>query len=252
MRLALRLRLVVLAAALLSVPALPVAPAKAAGKHILVFGDSISWGWIPTDKGFPAARYPESARWPTVMATALGEEFQVSVNAVSGRTTDVNYAEGLDTLTGADFNGLKALPGAIAVEMPLDLVIIFLGTNDLRADVGRTPGAIAAGAVRVAELAAKSTGVLTTYPPPKVLLVIPPPVGDISHTPIATLMAGAGAKSLGLAQAYVSAARAAGIPWFDAGTATATDGVDGIHFTVEDNRNLGTALAARVRELLRP
>jgi len=228
------------------------APAAATDKHILVFGDSISWGWMPTEKGFPTSRYPEAERWPAVLGQALGTGYQISVNAVSGRTTDIDYAEGVDALTGADFNGLKALPDAIAAEMPLDLVVIFLGTNDLRADVGRTPAQIAAGAMRVAALAAKSTGVLTTYAPPKVLVVTPPPVGDVSHTPIAQFMAGALDKSRGLAAAYASAASTAAVPLFDAGTVTATDGIDGIHFTAEDNLRLGTALAPRVRELLNP
>jgi lysophospholipase L1-like esterase len=228
------------------------APAQAAEKHILVFGDSLSWGWMPTEKGFPTTRYRVAERWPAIMAAALGQNYEVSVNAVSGRTTDVSYPQGIDTLTGADFNGLKALPGAIAAETPLDLVIVFLGTNDLRADVGRAPDEIAAGAMRVAALAAKSTGVLTAYAPPKALVVVPPPVGDVSRTPIAQFMAGALEKSRGLAKAYAAAAAKAGIPLFDAATATTTDGVDGIHFTVEDNRRLGAALAARVRAMLPP
>ena len=244
-----RRRRLILAVGLLSAGGF-AAPAQAAEKHILVFGDSISWGWIPTDKGFPTSRYPGTERWPTIMAAALGKNYEISVNAVSGRTTDVSYPDSVDTLAGADFNGLKALPAAIAAEMPIDLVIVFLGTNDLRADVGRTPEAIAAGAMRVAELAAKSTGVLTIYAPPKVLVVAPPPVGDVSRTPIAQFMAGAPEKSRGLAAAFTAAASQAEVPLFDAGKATTTDGIDGIHFTAEDNRRLGAALAARVRELL--
>jgi lysophospholipase L1-like esterase len=163
------------AAALLLTVVLFAAQAATTDRRTLVFGDSISWGWIPTEKGFPTERYQDAERWPTIMAEALGPGYRVSVNAVSGRTTDVDYAEGLGTLSGADFNGLKALPDAIAAEMPLDLVIVFLGTNDLRTDVGRTPREIAVGAMRVAALAAKSTGVLTTYAPPRVLVIVPPP-----------------------------------------------------------------------------
>jgi lysophospholipase L1-like esterase len=44
----------------------------------------------------------------------------------------------------ADFNGAKALRAAMAREMPLDLVVIMLGTNDLAPTFDRTPDAISA------------------------------------------------------------------------------------------------------------
>ena len=40
------------------------------------------------------------------------------------------------------------------------------------------------------------------------------------------------------------------IGFFDAGSVVRTEGVDGIHFTAENNRRLGRALAAMVAELL--
>jgi lysophospholipase L1-like esterase len=229
-----------------------VAPAAADDKRVLVFGDSISWGWMPTEKGFPTSRYPVADRWPTMMAEALGPGFRVLVNAVSGRTTDVDYSEGQGTLSGSDFNGLKALPGAIATEMPLDLVIVFLGTNDLRSDVNRTPEEIAAGTMRVAALVAKSTGAFTIYPPPRALVVVPPPLGDVSKTPIRDLLDGAAEKSRGLSAAYAAAAAKIGIAYFDAGAVTTTDGIDGVHFSTDANHRLGVALASKVREMLRP
>jgi lysophospholipase L1-like esterase len=221
-------------------------------RHILIYGDSIAWGWVPTDRGFPTTRYPEAQRWPSILAADLGRDYTVAVNAVSGRTTDVDYAQGMGTLTGADFNGLKGLEDAIAAEMPIDLVIVFLGTNDLRSDVGRTPAEIAAGAIAVATMAKRSTGVATTYPPPNVLVVTPPPIGDVSKTPIRDLMARAEQKSHGLSAAYAAAAAKAGVPLFDAGTATTTDGIDGIHFTPDDNSRFAHALAPVVRALLKP
>jgi lysophospholipase L1-like esterase len=221
-------------------------------RHILVYGDSIAWGWVPTDQGFPTTRYPEAQRWPTLLAAELGKDYTVAVNAVSGRTTDVDYAQGMGTLSGADFNGLKGLQDAIASEMPIDLVIVFLGTNDLRSDVHRTPAEIAAGAMAVATMAKRSTGVATTYPPPKVLVVAPPPVGDVSKTPIRDLMVGAEEKSHALSAAYAAAAADADVALFDAGAATATDGIDGIHFTPDDNTRFAHALAPVVRALLEP
>lgn len=40
------------------------------------------------------------------------------------------------------------------------------------------------------------------------------------------------------------------IDFLAAGSVTTTDGVDGIHFTAENNRDLGEAVAGRVRAIL--
>jgi len=127
--------------------------------------------------------------------------------------------------------------------MPIDLVIVFLGTNDLRSDVHRTPAEIAAGAMAVATMATGSTGVATTYPPPKVLVVAPPPVGDVSKTPI---RGPDGGRRGEVARALGSLRRCGGqsrrrlvrrwrgddLGW-----------IDGIHFTPDDNSRLAHALA---------
>ena len=41
-----------------------------------------------------------------------------------------------------------------------------------------------------------------------------------------------------------------GLGFFDAGSVITTDGVDGIHFSEQNNLDLGTALAPEVRSLL--
>jgi hypothetical protein len=40
------------------------------------------------------------------------------------------------------------------------------------------------------------------------------------------------------------------IPFFDAGSVISTDGSDGVHFTEQNNRDLGFALADEVRRIL--
>jgi lysophospholipase L1-like esterase len=57
-------------------------------------------------------------------------------------------------------------------------------------------------------------------------------------------------KSERLADAYRALCAYMKIPYFDAGSVISTDGSDGVHFTEQNNRDLGTALAAEVRRLL--
>jgi lysophospholipase L1-like esterase len=65
--------------------------------------------------------------------------------ALNGRTTDASDNQ----LSGAGLDGSAYLPAAIASQHPLDLVIIMLGTNDLKAAYNRTPYRIALGAGRL-------------------------------------------------------------------------------------------------------
>jgi lysophospholipase L1-like esterase len=62
--------------------------------------------------------------------------------ALNGRTTDASDNQ----LAGTGLDGSAYLPAAITSHHPLDLVIIMLGGNDLKAAYNRTPYRIALGA----------------------------------------------------------------------------------------------------------
>ena len=91
-------------------------------KTILCFGDSNTWGF-PPDCG---ARYDRKTRWPGVLQDALGDACYVIEEGLPGRNTVWD-----DPVEGGK-NGLKQLVPIIHSHMPLDLVIIMLGTNDFK------------------------------------------------------------------------------------------------------------------------
>jgi lysophospholipase L1-like esterase len=185
------------------------------------------------------------------MANSLGSRFLVSVDALSGRTVNVDYPENIGTLPGADFNGARFLPSAVARELPLGLVIIMLGTNDARSDLDRSPHQIADGIFQLTELVKGSTGgVMTNYPAPRVLVVVPPHIEDTSNTPIGGVMEGAREKSQQLAEAVRIALINSNTPVFDASTVVRIGGIDGIHMTEIDHQRLGEALAVEVSTLM--
>lgn len=220
-------------------------------RRILVFGDSNSWGWIPVEKAIPTERYPADTRWPGVMRNELGEGYEVVVDALSGRTTDVDDPT-FPSLTGAGLNGSKALPAVIAAHLPLDLVVIMLGTNDTKAHFERSAFRIALGAGELISIAQDSGAMFGggwyAYPAPRVLLVAPPPIGE--QRVFGELFAGGIERSRAMASAYALIAEAAGAAFFDAGSVIETDGVDGIHFSAEAQRTLGRAMTEQVRALL--
>ena len=101
-----------------------------APKRVLVYGDSLSWGWVPQATFIPAERFPPEGQWPRVMAVALGDGFEVVIDALPGRVTDRGDPL-VPQLGGAGLDGLAYLPAALGAHAPLDLVVLMLGSNDL-------------------------------------------------------------------------------------------------------------------------
>lgn len=214
-------------------------------KRILCFGDSLTWGWVPVADGMPSERYAPQQRWTGVLADRLGEGYAIIEEGLSARTTSV------DDPTDARLNGSTHLPACLASHLPLDLVIIMLGTNDTKAYFRRAPVDIALGmSVLVTQVLTSGGGVGTVYPAPKVLVVAPPPLAPMPHPWFRLVFDGAQDKTAQLADAYEALASFVKVPFFDAGSAITTDGVDGIHFTEENNHDLGIALSEKVRTVL--
>ena len=94
-------------------------------KNILCFGDSNTWGYSPLDK----SRHPIDRRWTGMLQQALGPEHRILEQGLNGRTTFKNE-EGEDAKPMR--SGSQALPMILESQRPLDLVIVMLGTNDVK------------------------------------------------------------------------------------------------------------------------
>lgn len=208
-------------------------------KRIMCFGDSLTWGWKPNLQGIPVERYSKAQRWTGRLAAELGPEVEIIEEGLSGRTTN------LDDPTDPRLNGSAYLPAALASHLPLDLVILMLGTNDTKSFYHRPAFEIALGiSVLLTQIGQSAGGVATLYPAPKVVLMAPPPLAEMPVPWMADLFDGGREKTLALSRHYRNLADLLAIPFFDAGSVIATDGVDGIHFSEDNNRDLATALAA--------
>lgn len=200
--------------------------------------------WIPIEGGAPTERYPAEQRLTGAMERELGEDYEIIVEALSGRTTTV------DDPTDPRLNGASYLPSALASHLPLDPLFIMLGTNDTKVYFHRSAFEIAAGmSLLVAQVAKSTGGVGTVYPAPKVLLVAPPPLGEMHHPWLSELFKGGHEKSRELARHCEALADFLDVPFLSAGDSISTGGVDGIHLTAENNETLGVALANKVKEI---
>ena len=105
-------------------------------------------------------------------------------------------------LSGAGLDGSAYLPAAVASHLPLDLVVIMLGTNDLKTKFDRSPEAIALGVRGLIERVRRiDRGAWTEYPAPRVLVLAPPPLVQTERFP-AAILAGGIDKSRALAAQY--------------------------------------------------
>jgi lysophospholipase L1-like esterase len=239
------------AAALAAFATIPAARAADAVKRIMVYGDSNTWGYIGVASG-TTTRYPADVRWPGVLRAALGAGYEVIDEGLRARTTDVADPT-IPQLTGAGLDGAAYLPAAIATHLPLDLIVIMLGTNDVKKMFNRTPMRIALGMGKLVDIVAQTKGgVGTPYAAPKVLVVSPPPLGNLQPADRAERFGGADgvAKTKALPALYEAIAKAAGAEFLDGGKFTPTEGVDGVHLTPDNHKALGTGIAKKVKEIL--
>ena len=213
-------------------------------RRILCFGDSLTWGWIATPEGAPSTRYPYSERWTGVMAARLGSDYDIIEEGLNARTTSI------DDPVDPRLNGSAYLPTALASHLPLDLVIIMLGTNDAKSFYRRTPYEIALGMSKlVGQVLASAGGLGTIYPAPKALVVAPPPLAPLTNPWFQVMFEGGHDKTAELARHYSALASFMKVAFFDAASVVATDAVDGIHFSTKNNLDLGSALADQVAEI---
>jgi lysophospholipase L1-like esterase len=206
-------------------------------KTILCYGDSNTWGYNPATGG----RYGPDERWPGVMRAALGAGYTVIEEGLNGRTTvwDDPYEPGL--------NGKTYLLPCLLTHHPLDLVIIMLGTNDLKHRYGLSAYDVAGGAGVLVELA-QASGAGPEGGPPEVLLVAPAPIARL--TDFALDFRDAEEKSRELGEQYRLFAETLGCAYLDAGQVIVSSDRDGIHLDADQQAALGRALATQVVALL--
>jgi lysophospholipase L1-like esterase len=209
-------------------------------KTVLCYGDSLTWGYSAEGPG----RHAYEDRWPSVLQARLGDSARVFAEGLNGRTTAYD-----DWLSGADRNGARILPTLLSTHGPLDLVVIMLGTNDMKPFIcGRAIGA-KQGMERLVDIIRGHDHPLDA-PPPAILLVSPPPLCETGDADFAAMFDGGIAESQKLAPLYAEVARQADCAFFDAGTVARTTPLDGVHLDAENTRAVGTGLESVVRRAL--
>ncbi len=209
-------------------------------KTILAFGDSLTWGFIAGTR----ARHPFDVRWPNALAAGLDGKARVIEEGHNGRTTVFD-----DPTTFDDRNGSKALPILLSTHQPLDLVIILLGTNDLKFANRCRAFDASMGMARLVEIV-QTFRFNADYRTPEILVMSPPHLVPTTDEWFNDLWGHAREESKLFAQHYARVAKEAGVHFFDAGSVAKADATDGGHLDAANTTAIGTALVPVVKRIL--
>jgi lysophospholipase L1-like esterase len=205
-------------------------------KTVLCYGDSNTWGYNAATE----ARHPYEQRWTTLLAGELGADYLVIPEGLNGRTTVMP-----DPFEGEYKSGKDMLPGILESHHPIDIVVLMLGTNDLKHRWGHSPWDIARGIETLVELIQRS-GFGPDDRAPQIL-VVSPAATCVAGTRFAEMFAGSDEKSTQLARFYRPVAELYGCAFLDAAQHIVSDPIDGIHLAAEELPKLAGAVATAVR-----
>lgn len=210
-------------------------------RTIVCYGDSNTYGLPPIQELGDFSRYDRQTRWPRVMANKLGEDFHVIEEGLCARTTTHT-----DPVEGEDRNGLVSMKLILESHMPIETVVLMLGTNDLKARFGVSAFEISLSVQRLV-LAIQQSTTGANFKAPAILLVAPPPIHERSF--LTKMFKDGREKSLELPEHLSHVAAAMGTEFFDAGTFVDADTEDGVHLTAASHRILGVALADKLMQM---
>ena len=210
-------------------------------KTVLCFGDSNTHGTCPMTDLEDRRRFGPDTRWPGVMAEALGGSWQVVEEGLPGRTTVHD-----DPVEGEHKNGRRTLLAVLESHRPVDLLVLMLGTNDLKGRFGVGAVDIAGGLGRLATIC-RTSECGPGNSAPAILLMCPPPIQETGC--LADMFAGGAAKSRQLGEHVQAVATSLDCAMLDAGDVIVSSELDGIHFEAEAHMALGGAVARKLTEM---
>ena len=210
-------------------------------KHILCLGDSNTHGYCadPKDCADSGIRFNEDERWTCRLQAALGSDYLVTEEGLSGRTTVF-----VDPIHES-MDALSVLYPILKSHECIDLLIIMLGTNDVKERFAANEYVIGAGMERLIQRA-KTIDCWGTQKP-NLLVVAPPRIGDGFHD--AVMGNGCVERSRGVAEQFRIVAERNQVHFLNAADCEFNQ-VDFMHLTRKGHAQLAEKLAALVPTLV--
>ena len=208
--------------------------------NVLCYGDSNTYGFIPGS----GMRYPINVRYPGRLQMLLGDGYHVIEEGCRGRTT--LYDDPIDGWK----NGLDYLRPCLHSHRPIHIVILMLGSNDLKAAFHLTAEQIAQSAGKLVDVIKEYTAERQEFIP-KIILVSPPEIGrNIRTSPFyGAFYEEALEESKRFPDFYKKVAEEKGCVFFNAAEYIYPSDIDSLHLTPEGHETLAKELARVVESL---
>ncbi len=138
-------------------------------KTILCYGASNTYGQKPDRSG----RFAADERWTGILQDQLGEDYYIIEEGLGGRTTDLDHPNP----NKPNRNGLSYFKACLESHLPLDMIIVMLGTNDFKTTYNRSAQDIANALKQFPDYVREFCNT-RSIPQPKFILVSPPYMND--------------------------------------------------------------------------
>lgn len=208
-------------------------------KQILIYGDSFTFGKIPG-----GLRYPSDKRYTGILQKNLGDDYIIIEEGLRGRT--INGENSFFPFR----DGSRQFGPILGSHLPLDLIVIFLGTNDLNSGSSKTVTETVLGFNNYFKLISFWSEHLG-FAEPKVLLIGPPRIDEkSSYTTLKDIFKDSEKKATQLHLEIKKYATEKNVYFFDTYDILQPSTIDGVHLDKENNEKLGKALANYIKSIL--
>ncbi len=211
-----------------------------AAKRILCYGDSNTRWRVPLWMGLK--RYDASNRRPAILQEMLWDHYEIIEEWLWGRTTMFDDPRP----EFPERNGLKTLPIMLESNLPLDYVILMLGTTDTKEMMDISSEATTEGMRKLIQTI-KWSKVLEWTSAPKILLVVPPIVQETADF-ASKLFKGWTEKANKLVETYATLAQKEQILFCDPTKEVSVDDHDGVHIDAANHKKLAEILFNKITE----
>ena len=201
-------------------------------KKIICYGDSNTFGYNPSD----GTQYDENTRWTSVLQNKLGTEYEVINEGMCDRTGFVNNPKGFM------FSAPKHFPKLISKSEDIDLLVLWLGTNDLQFQYDISMGAIEKGLENLIKLAKEKV---------KNIIIIPPVIlsEKVLEGPFNFQFDNVSVvKSRKIGRIFRQIDNIYQCGYFDVNKITTPSDIDGLHYDENSHKLIGEKLAEFVME----
>ncbi len=201
-------------------------------KKIICYGDSNTFGYNTVN----ASRFDENTRWTSVLQKKLGTEYEIINEGMCDRTGFVTNPKGFL------FSAQKHFPKLISESGNIDILILWIGTNDLQTQYDISADTVEKGLEKLINIAKEKA---------KKIIIIPPIIlnekileGFFNYQFDETSVV----KSKKIGEIFRNLANVYHCEYFDINKFTNPSDFDGLHYDENSHKLIANNIAIFIKE----